>query len=122
VPSLCSLGGGHQGRLAPPPTCRVVSPPPLRGSSPVKTSHSSGSSSSLDSVLLCPKRCQADYRRTKRTAESARCVGSLSPSLTWRIMCKASFLRMWSLSLNWTGRKSHARSNALVMMLKVSGS
>ena len=43
---------------------------------------------------------EADYQRTERTAESARRVASVSPSLMWRIMCKASFLRMRSLFLN----------------------
>jgi integrase len=40
------------------------------------------------------------YRKTERTADSARQVGSLSPSSTCRIICKASFLRTPSLSLN----------------------
>jgi hypothetical protein len=41
-----------------------------------------------------PRKQPAGYQRRERMAESARRVGSLSPSSRWRIMCKASFLRM----------------------------
>src|SRR5262249_52125128 len=67
------------------------------------------------------------HRRSDKMAESAKRAESLSPSSTWRIILspsstwriiwRASFLRMRSLSLNSAGRKSHARSNALVMTI-----